>query len=52
MFGVLAVSSQPQYFMETRQSGVYMISLTVIQKTKTNQVHINGHWYLKSVGVR
>lgn len=34
MFGVLAVSSQPQYFMETRQSGVYMVSLTLIQKNK------------------
>lgn len=53
MFGVLAVSSQPQYFMETRQSGVYMVSLTLIQKTpKMNQVHISGHWYLKSAGVR
>lgn len=52
MFGVLAVSSQPRYFMETRQSGVYMVSLTVIQKTKMKQVHISGHWYLKSAGVR
>lgn len=52
MVGVLAVSSQPQYFMETRQSGVYMVSLTVIQKPKMNQVHINSHWYLKSAGVR